>query len=264
MKYSITVVFFILLCMFSYAQDFEKIFRKYNVEGSITIYDLNSNHWIFSDKNNASFATLPASTFKIINSCIALQNKVIKDENEIIDWDGKVRTFNGKAVDEWNKDSDLKTAYKNSTVWFYVELAKRIGRTKYIDVLNKINYGNGDLSEEGIDFWNYGNFKVTPIQQILFLKNLYDCSLPFDKEIIENVKQIMISEENEKYTIRSKTGWTNKDGIDIGWNIGYITTHNNVYFFANRIFKPISQQNLAFGSARKDILIEAFEQIGLL
>ena len=33
----------------------------------------------------------------------------------------------------------------------------------------------------------------------------------------------MISEENDKYTIRSKTGWTNKNGIDIAWNIGYIT-----------------------------------------
>jgi beta-lactamase class D len=67
---------------------------------------------------------------KILNSLIAIEYKAIQDENEIIKWDGELKSHFGTIVNAWNKDTDLKNAYKNSTVWFYVELAKRIGRSR--------------------------------------------------------------------------------------------------------------------------------------
>ena len=76
--------------------------------------------------------------------------------------DGKPKSHLGIVVNAWNKDTDLKSAFKNSTVWFYVEVAKRIGRTKYKKILKKCNYGNSNLKEKGIDFWNYGEFAVSP------------------------------------------------------------------------------------------------------
>ncbi len=68
---------------------------------------------------------LPASTYKILNSLIALESKVIKDENEIIKWDGIKRFY-----DMWNQDQNLRSALKISCVWFYQELARRDWRTK--------------------------------------------------------------------------------------------------------------------------------------
>ncbi len=258
------IVLLTIYPLLAQGQNLDAIFKKHNVNGSITILDLNTNQWIFSDKKDAYTASLPASTFKILNSCIALQTKVVKDEYEEIEWDRKIRTFDEKPIDAWNRDTDMKEAFKNSTVWFYVEMAKRIGRKKYKKVLNKINYGNNNFSEKGVDFWNYGNFAVTPAEQILMLKKLYKNNLPFDTTILYKVKNMMITESNKDYTIRSKTGWTNYNGKDIGWNIGYLSTKDNVYFFANRITKPVTESNKNFGSSRKDIVFEAFLQMEII
>lgn len=186
------------------------------VLGSTTIYDYQKNKWIFTDSIDAQKATLPASTFKIINSLIALEHGAVANENELLKWDGKIHKFNGQPIDAWNKDTNLKEAYKNSTVWFYVEMAKRIGRENYKTILKDCRYGNGNLNEKGTDFWNYGDFAITPKNQIEFLVRLYEGALPFSDSTIKTVKRIMISEDSLEYLIRSKSGWTQKNGQDIG------------------------------------------------
>src|SRR5690606_20343949 len=98
------------------------------------------------------------STFKILNSLIALESKVIENEKEFFQWDGVERKAMGVPVPAWNQDNNLEMAYKNSTVWFYMELAKKIGRETYKKVFQKIGYGNDRLAEKGDDFWNYGAF----------------------------------------------------------------------------------------------------------
>jgi beta-lactamase class D len=52
--------------------------------------------------------------------------------------------------------------------------------------------------------------------------------LPYKKEHIEILKNIMIVEKTLSYTIRAKTGWTK----DIGWYVGYVETKDDVWFFA--------------------------------
>src|SRR3712207_7095624 len=39
----------------------------------------------------------------------------------------------------------------------YIELAKKIGKEQYGRYLRQCHYGNLDLSESGVDFWNFGN-----------------------------------------------------------------------------------------------------------
>lgn len=240
---------------------YQKYFDEYLLKGSTTIFDLKNNKWIFTDSLDAERKTLPASTFKIINSLIALETKAIDDENQIIKWDGTENTFFGSKIESWNKDTDLKNAYKNSAVWFYVELAKKIGRKKYKYYLKKCDYGNKNLSEKGIDFWNYGNFEISPLNQIDFLKKLYKEDLPFSKITMKKVKEIMISEKTENYIIRDKTGWTKKDGVDIGWYVGYLQTTDNIYFFATRLTKKIEDANPNFSKARKEITKAILDQI---
>lgn len=231
----------------------QKTFESFSLKGSTTIFDLKNKKWLYSDSSDTEKETLPASTFKILNSLIALEQKVVIDENQVIKWDGTEKTFFGARVESWNKDTDLKTAFKNSTVWFYVEMAKKIGRKSYKKYFRKCDYGNGNLIEKGVDFWNYGDFAISPRNQIEFLVKLHENNLPFSKEIIEKVKKIMISEQTENYSIRDKTGWTKQNGIDIGWHVGYLQTNENVYFFATRIIKLLSENNPNFSKARKEI-----------
>jgi beta-lactamase class D len=64
-----------------------------------------------------------------------------------------------------------------------------------------------------------------------FLKRLYKNDLPFKIEDINALKEIMIDEKNEDYTIRAKTGWEGR----YGWYVGYVETKDDVWFFATNI-----------------------------
>ena len=147
--------------------DFKKFYDKYNVQGSFVIYNRNKDVYTYYNKEQTSQPFTPASTFKICNTLISLDSKVIDDENVVIKWDGKERQNSA-----WNHDTNMRDAFKNSTVWFYQELARRVGEKRMKELIKKAHYGNYDISG-GIDaFWLTGGLRVTPNQQIDFLRKL--------------------------------------------------------------------------------------------
>jgi beta-lactamase class D len=238
--------------------DFKRHFQQYHVQGSFTLYDLKSNKWILCSREQWKKPFIPASTFKICNSLIGLETGVIADEHFVIKWDGVVR-----SRPEWNKDHDLKTAFKNSTVWYYQELARRVGGVQMKKWLDLTGYGNADTSG-GIDmFWLSGGLRITPEQQILFLKQLYEDKLPFSKRTMVIVKQIMIAKDTATYTLRAKTGWGEQEEKDIGWYVGYLQTKSNAYFFASCI-QSADRKNPDFSRARTEIPMRILKELGLL
>jgi len=215
--------------------DFSRHFQELNVEGSIIIYDL-KNDRIFQHNPQRNITSFPtASTFKILNSLIALETEVIEDEIAVLTWDGITRD-----LPTWNRDLNLREAFKVSGVWFYQVLARRVGYDKMQEWLTKVSYGNQNIGKkEDIDqFWLNGNLQITPQAQIDFLQRLYENNLPFSDRTMSIVKDIMISEKTPDYTIRAKTGWYgfgNEEIPNIGWYVGYVERGENVYFFATNI-----------------------------
>jgi beta-lactamase class D len=238
--------------------DLRKHFEKFQVEGSFTLYDLRNNKWILCNKGQWKKPFIPASTFKIFNSLIGLETGVITDENFLIKWDGVVR-----SRPEWNADHDLKTAFKNSTVWYYQELARRIGGQRMKQWLDTLGYGNADTSG-GIDaFWLSGGLRITPEQQVLLLKQLFTGDLPVSKRTMDIVGRIMIAKDTTTYTLRAKTGWGGQDGLDIGWYVGYLQTKTSAYFFATCIQRPESE-NSDFLSWRIEITLAILKELKLI
>ncbi|MCC5942246.1 MAG: class D beta-lactamase [Balneolaceae bacterium] len=257
------IIFFLTLyATITFGQiNYQTFFDNLGLDGSTTIYDYNNQEWIYTDRQDAKRATLPASTFKIPNSLFAIEYKVVQNEYEIFEWDGEPKKHLGNVVNAWNQDTDLKSAYKHSTIWFYEEVAKQIKRDHYKKTLNKIGYGNGNYDEKGVDFWNYGEFAVTPKNQIEFLIRLHENRLPFSTETVEKVKDLMITETSDSFIYRDKTGWTRKDGTDIGWWVGYVETQDNVYFFATKILKDEKDHNPHFSNGRKEITKNILNEI---
>ena len=144
----------------------QKYFNDSNTQGSITIYDYKNKKWIYSDVTDSKRRTLPASTFKIPSSLITIEENAVKDEFEVLKWDGVKRTYEAH-----NADTDLKDAYKNSTVWFYQEMARRIGKEKFEKYLKEFNYGNQNLSGKEDYFWLDNTLTISPVEQINFLRN---------------------------------------------------------------------------------------------
>lgn len=234
------------------------------MEGTIVIFDKNNQQWILSDTLNVKTESLPASTFKIINLLIALETKTIKDENVIVKWVGKTDTLRYGNRPEIYHDMSVKEAFKVSAGWVFIELAKKIGKGNYKKYLSACNYGNLNLTKSNDDFWNFGNFAISPINQVEFIKNLYDEKLPFSKRNIEIVKNVMITEQTDNSTIRAKTGWTRENNINTGWWIGYLESNNNTYFFATRLLQNRKNNRVDFGSCRKEITKKIFYDLGFL
>ncbi|MBA4850216.1 class D beta-lactamase [Emticicia sp. BO119] len=262
MKKLLTFIFISTLLGDAFAQkteDLSQYFKEKDLEGGFFLYDYQKKEYIVSDKADFTKPTSPASTFKIPNSLIALETGAIKDENEVIKWDGQKRW-----LEAWNADHDLKNAFKNSTVWFYQELARRIGEKNYHQFLQALSYGNQDISAGLTTFWLGSSLTISPKNQLEFLVKLYEEKLPFSKRTLEIVKKIMIRKETPEYTIRAKTGWADTPPKDIGWYVGYVQKKDNVYFFATRVYKPVEKSIPTFGGDRIEITTKILEKLGII
>ena len=262
------LLLFALVCwgnlVVSGQHDFAKPFQDCGLEGSITIYDYKAQQWMASDIHDSEYATLPASTFKIINTLIALDAGVIADESEIVKWPGSPDTLKYGYRPDIYHDMNLKEAFKSSAVWVYLDLARKIGKEAYRNYLTKCKYGNVDLSVDDDDFWNFGDLAISPVNQIELLIGVYEETLPFKKEHFQVVKEIMTEEQTERYVLRAKTGWTRDKGKDTGWWVGYVERSDNVYFFATRLVKDRETPNLDFGKCRKKITRTILKQLNVI
>lgn len=242
---------------FTERNDFKTYYDNCNVEGSFVVYDQKMDQYTFYNKSKYTQLLTPASTFKICNSLIGIETGVISDENFVLQWDSVVR-----KIPNWNMNQNLATAFKNSTVWYYQEIARRVGGKQMKFWLDKLNYGNSDTSG-GIDkFWLSGGLKVSAEQQIDFLRRLHDNKLPFSKRTTDIVKKIMISRDTLEYVTRAKTGWGQQDSTNIGWYVGYIETKDNVLYFANCIKTSKPDDN--FAKARINITYSILEDLKLI
>lgn len=225
------------------------------INATIVVSSLKTGKEYIINEKRAEQRFLPASTFKIPNTLIALQEGIIKDEKEIIKWDGIDKGFS-----EWNKDHNLKSAFPASCVWFYQELAKNIGIEKYSEYLNEINYGNKETGDRVDSFWLDGDIRISAKEQIDFLKKVYDEEFEFDEEYYKILKDIMIVENNDKYILRGKTGWTQHTKPGIGWFIGYIETSKDTWFFACNldIYKDSDSDY------RKDLVIKYLYELEII
>jgi len=208
--------------------NFKKYYEEYNVEGCFLLYNLNNDLMVVYNPGRCSQRFIPASTFKIFNSLVALETGVVKDEFEIIKWDSVNRFY-----DMWNQDLDMKYAFRYSAVWFYQKVARRIGKEKMQKYISENHYGNENISG-GIDhFWLDGELRISPYEQLDFLKKLFNDILLFSKRSHTVVKNIMIFEEGDNYKIKAKTGWGIRLNNNVGWFVGWVEKDDNVYFFVN-------------------------------
>lgn len=237
-----------------------KHFEEAGVTGSFLLYDLSRNRYTVHKRERAQTSFLPASTFKILHSLIALEANAVSDEHEVFRWDGIDR-----GVPVWNRDHDMSRAFANSTVWFYQEIARRVGEARMRPLVRAAAYGNCDTSG-GLDhFWLDGALRITSEEQIEFLVRLHEGLVPFSPRATEIVKRIMAQERGADWVLRAKSGWVHfqpaaaKDlpvAPQIGWFVGYVERGPDAYFFALNIDIHRDEDAPARAAITKTILRE--------
>ncbi|GHB73738.1 class D beta-lactamase [Persicitalea jodogahamensis] len=238
---------------------FEHYFKEAGFKGSFSLYDLNKKEYATTDKADFTVATSPASTFKVPNTFIALEEKAVADEKEIIKWDGTP-----KRLKIWEKDYDLDQAYKNSAFWFYQEIAKKVGEKRYHEYLKALGYGNQDISAGLTMFWLGSSLKISPKNQLEVLQKIQAETAPFSARTYRIGKEIMVEKRTDEYVLRAKTGWADTKPTHVGWYVGYVETKDNAYFFATRLYQPDAQQSDDFGNQRKEITKKILADLGIL
>ena len=242
------------------ASEFQTIIDSANVVGAILLYDYQKGNYFSNNFEWAAEGKLPASTFKIANSIIGLETGVIENDSAVFKWDGKP-----KGNPNWEKDLLLKDAFHFSCVPCYQDVARKIGSDSMNRYLDLLDYGTMDVDSNAIDnFWLRGSSRISPMQQIDFLRRLYESKLPISKRTEKIMKNLMIIKETENYIIRGKTGLSNENELYNGWFVGYVVTQNNVYFFTTNI-EPNSDFDFdTFIQTRIDLTFRALDKMGFL
>ena len=256
---TIIAISFVSLC---YSQtiiekDFKPQFDKYGVDGCFVLYNQSDNITIKYNSNLCDSGYIPASTFKIPNSIIALEEGVVKDTNQVFIWDGQ------KWPNEsWNRNQTLKSAMKYSCIWVYFEIAKQVGIDKYYEYVKSFNYGNQDLAGPPTRFWLAGKFRISANQQIEFLKRFYNYQLQVSQRSIDIVKDLIILEKTDSYKLSGKTGGGMINDNDyIMWLVGYLEKDNKTYFYSLN-FKTQDYDKLS--KARYLIAKDIFAELKLI
>lgn len=204
-----------------------ELFARRNTDGTLVLSSLKSGRtFVHNDeRSNRRFAV--ASTFKIFNSLVALEEKAVAGKDDVLKWNGTRYDFA-----EWNRDQTLESAFRVSCVWCYQELARRIGAEKYRRYLRQAGYGRLREPFDTTTFWLDGSLEISASEQTDFLRNVYLRKLPFSDFSYTTLREIMVAERNPDFSIYGKTGWAASAKPQTGWYVGYLETHDEVWFFA--------------------------------
>ncbi|WP_162651221.1 class D beta-lactamase [Lentilitoribacter sp. Alg239-R112] len=202
--------------------DLITVFKKHNVSGTFALYDPTQDQLTLVNSKRANIQMIPASTFKIANSLIALETNIIADENEIIPFGGKPQ-----PIKAWEKDMPIKQAFKVSNVPVYQELARRIGIQDYNIWLKKLGYGNHTVGDNVTMFWLKGPLKISAVEQAQFIAKLAGSKLPLSMKTQQIVRNIAKIESSGNQTFYGKTGWTIAPDPNIGWFVGWVENKDN-------------------------------------
>jgi len=240
-------------------ENFKQYFDDFGVEGSFILLDESEQQYTYYNKERCHTAYSPASTFKIPNTLIALEENIVEDENTIIYWGGKEW-----SISAWNQDLPLKNAFRFSCVPCYIQMAEQISEDQYRKHLQTLGYGNQDPGgSERNAFWLDGNLRISAKEQIDFLQKLYHEELPYSQAHLQIVKNILLEETTEDHRLSAKSGWNDQlHNTNLGWYVGYLVKNEKVYYFATNIESRTPDDN--FIRARKEITMNILKALKII
>ena len=227
--------------------------------GTIVVLDARTGREARHDAERSRRRMSPFSTFKVPNSLIALETGAIPGTDYRMKWDS-IRDPRTAFMPAWYQDHDMRSAIRASVVWYYKEVARRTGPERMRANLERIGYGNADISG-GIDrFWLASSLRISAEEQVDFLRRFHAGEL-FSPRTTQAVKDILVLEETPAYRLSGKTGGGSVDGHGLGWLVGYVERGGSVYFFAANVD---GRDYEAIADRRHEVTRAALRELGVL
>lgn len=255
MKY--VLLFLFLSFSNSNAQSYlDYYFKSNNINGAIVIYNQNKEEWLFSTEVEPFKNTPAAAHFHLWQALVGLEQKVFKiDVKEQFLWDGVKRSFfNGKRT-EWNSNTNLIDALRNDTDWYFDRLQQVLPQDSYTANIKKASFFKEIKNNNLPYFWNYAAL-TNPNSMILFLKDLYNGKLPFNKQNQQFIFNQLLVDQN----LAVHTATTSYLGNEIDWTVGVYLKQTKPIYFSLRTYRSLETEELEDYQKRKNlILAQIFE-----
>ena len=214
----------------------------------VVIFDEQRQNAWRSDAGLCATPLSPASTFKIPHALVALETGVITT-NTVEKWDGTRHP----QQPLWNRDHTVLSAMKPSVLWFFQRIAPRIGASRMHAWLDRLHYGNADTSGDVTRYWVNGVLRVSPEQQVAFLRQFYAQTLPvrveYQRAVTDALEQKPGTQQNARgvhslagtwpanAALNAKTGATTTEGEGVSWLVGALTVGGARYVFASAVWR---------------------------
>lgn len=234
------------------------------LNGAAVVYDVTNRQYTMYNVDLALTRRSPCSTFKIISSLIALENGIFESEDSIRTWSGEV-FWN----EDWNKDIDFSEAFRTSCVWYYRQIIDDIGKDIMQKELDKLQYGNCDISDwEGrlntnnnnralTGFWIESSLMISPKEQVEVMERIFGDNSEYSEDTLNELKQVMLVSEQERtdISIYGKTGMGKAEGIVVdAWFTGFAEGIDGKIYFCVHLGRT-DGMNVS-SSRAKEIAIE--------
>ncbi len=149
-------------------------------------------------------------------------------------------------------------------VWYFRELARRVGAARMASEVRRLRYGNADTSGGGgVDrFWLSGTLAISADEQVEFLRRFHAGKLGFDPRFTAAVEHAIVLERGDGYVWSGKTGGCKAAGGKfIGWLVGYVERGRDVAIYAGNVEGSTFDEVAA---ARTRRIRDELEQLGYL
>lgn len=192
-------------------------FEEMGVEGCFEVFDNNKERVYYYNKDYCSEQFSPGETFAAFLTMTALDVSTALDEQHKFD-SAQYPSLKGITLEE---------AFKNQQTEYFKALSTAITLTETEEYLNKTNYGNRIFDSLNMeDYWINSQLKISPDEQVGFMKRLYHGLLPFTERSQRILRSLMLQKEDSLYKLHYITGFVNENTTNRVWVVGFAETIN--------------------------------------
>lgn len=230
------------------------------IQSCFLLYDLSGGEIGRTPSEACSRRVSPGASFDIPHALAGLDGGIVR-ATERVGADGAV-----------GSDQDLDSALQFSAPWYFQRIAQRLGAQREREYMVRFNYGNADTSSGATDFWDGGSLKVSPDEQMLFLRRFFRDELSIDRQHVADVRSALRqppgvvvgsfgaapfgpSPPRDDVSVAAKSASTVMDGREgVRWLVGQVKRGTRQYVFVSCVTGPRNlPQNAAVSLAEREL-----------